>query len=58
MPGGVVAVDRLDRSGSRAREVEMQWILLIGAVLLSLGLALGTASVAFSLFFRILQKIR
>jgi hypothetical protein len=36
----------------------MQWILLIGAVLLSLGLALGTASAVFSLFFRILQKLR
>ena len=36
----------------------MQWILLIGAVLVSLGLAVGTASAAFSLFFRILQKLR
>ncbi len=36
----------------------MQWILLIGAVLLSLGLAVGTASAALSLFFRILQKLR
>jgi hypothetical protein len=51
-------VDRLDRSGRRAQEVEMQWILLIGAVLLSLGLAVGTASIAFTLFFRILQKLR
>lgn len=36
----------------------MQWILLIGAVLASLGLALGTASAFFFLFFRILQKLR
>ncbi len=47
-----------DEFSGPADEVEMQWLLLIGAVLLSLGAALGTAALVLSLVFRIMSKLR
>lgn len=36
----------------------MQFLLVIGAVVLSLGAALGTASLVLSLLFRLMSKMR
>jgi hypothetical protein len=36
----------------------MQTLLLVGAVLLSLGAALATASVVLTLFLRVMSKLR
>jgi hypothetical protein len=39
-------------------EVQMQWLLLIGAVVLGLAITLGTASLLLSLVFRVMSKLR
>jgi hypothetical protein len=36
----------------------MQWLLLIGAVVLGLAITLGTASLLLSLVFRVMSKLR
>ena len=36
----------------------MQWVLFVGAVILSLAVTLGSASAVLSLFFHIMQKLR
>jgi hypothetical protein len=42
----------------RAREPKMQLILLVGSIVLSVGAALGTASLFLSLLLRIMSKLR
>jgi hypothetical protein len=49
------------RTGSIAflpREPKMQLILLVGSIVLSVGAALGTASLFLSLLLRIMSKLR
>ena len=51
--------DRLGRSlGFRAKELKMQLLLLVGSIVLSVGAALGTASLFLSLLLRIMSKLR
>jgi len=42
----------------RPKRFSMQTLLLVGAVLLSLGAALATASVVLTLFLRVMSKLR
>lgn len=42
----------------RWKRLKMQVLLLIAIVLVTLGAALGTASLVLSLFFRIMSKLR
>jgi len=46
------------RTVFRAREPKMQLILLVGSIVLSVGAALGTASLFLSLLLRIMSKLR
>jgi hypothetical protein len=45
-------------SGLLARESKMQVLLLVGSIVLSVGAALGTASLFLSLLLRIMAKLR
>jgi len=42
----------------RGEETEMQIVLLVGAVVLSMGAALVTAAGLLSLFFRLMARLR
>jgi hypothetical protein len=44
--------------GFRAQELKMQLLLLVGSIVLSVGAALGTASLFLSLLLRIMSKLR
>ena len=41
-----------------AKETKMQLLLLVGSIVLSVGAALGTASLFLSLLLRIMSKLR
>ena len=49
---------RAGADGFRARELKMQLLLLVGSIVLSVGAALGTASLFLSLLLRIMSKLR
>ena len=44
--------------GFRAMETEMQLLLLVGSIVLSVGAALGTASLFLSLLLKVMSKLR
>ena len=44
--------------GILARESKMQLLLLVGSIVLSVGAALGTASLFLSLLLRVMSKLR
>ena len=44
--------------GFLAKELKMQLLLLLGSIVLSVGAALGTASLFLSLLLRIMSKLR
>ena len=44
--------------GSEPKELKMQLLLLVGSIVLSVGAALGTASLFLSLLLRIMSKLR